>query len=173
MDEHQHSDGEARPKVAAISVEQAERFAILRRPQIESDRLPQSHREMFEGGLIGRCGLNPDLARRAVTQLGEVWVVPGSGYIALVVGGMTCDRTESAARQEMVTWTSDAGALQDLVHGLVPDGVREVSLRAANDASTTIAVNDNVYGTMLAGHLRSVRFVGPAGAVDGALGLEA
>jgi len=113
-----------------------------------------------------RCGLNPDLARRAETQLGEVWVVPGSWDIALVVGGMVCGRTEVAARQGMVTWTSDSGALGDLVHGLVPDGVTEVSLRAANDASTTVAVNDNVYGTALDGHLRSVRFVGPAGTVD-------
>jgi len=66
----------------------------------------------------------------------------------------------------MVTWTSDSGAVQDLVHGLVPDGVREVYLRAANDASRTVAVNDNVYGTVLDGHLRSVRFFGPAGTVD-------
>jgi hypothetical protein len=166
MDEHQHSDREATPKVAVVSAEQAESFAILRRPQTESDRLPESHGETFEGGLIGRCGLNPNLARRAMTQLGEVWVVPGSGYIALLVGGMVCNRTEVAARQGMVTWTSDSKALQDLVHGLVPDGVREVYLRAANDASTTVAVNDNVYGTVLDGHLRSVRFVGPAGTVD-------
>jgi len=34
MDEHQHPDREARPKVAVVSVEQAESFAILRRPQI-------------------------------------------------------------------------------------------------------------------------------------------
>lgn len=166
MDEHQRADRAARQKVAVVSVEQAESFAILRRPRIESDRLPAGHGETFEGGLIGRCGLNPDLARRAVTQLGEVWVVPGSGYIALVVGGIVCDRTPVAARQGMVTWTSDSGALQDLVHGLVPDGVSEVCLRAANDASTTVAVNDNVYGTVLDGHLRSVRFVGPAGTVD-------
>jgi hypothetical protein len=75
-----------------VSAEQAESFAILRRPQIESDSLPKSHGEMFEGGSIERCGLNPDLARRAVTQLGDVWVLPGSGYIALVVGGMVCNR---------------------------------------------------------------------------------
>jgi hypothetical protein len=95
-----------------------------------------------------------------------VWVVPGSGYIALVVGGLVCNRTEIAARDGMVTWTSDADALQDLVHGLVPDGVREVALLATNDASTTVAVNDNVYGTVLDGHLRSVRFFGPTGTVD-------
>jgi hypothetical protein len=75
MDEHLHPDQETSPKVAVIAAEQAESFAILRRPRIESDRLPQSHGVLFEGGLIGRCGFNPDLARRAVTQLGDVWVV--------------------------------------------------------------------------------------------------
>jgi hypothetical protein len=166
MDEHLRPDREARPKVAMVSAEQAESFAILGGPQIESDQLPKSHGEAFEGGFIGRCGLNPELARRAVTQLGDVWVVPGSGYIALVVGGLVCNRTEIAAREGMVTWTSDADALQDLVHGLVPEGVREVALLATNDASTTVAVNDNVYGTVLDGHLRSVRFFGPTGTVD-------
>ena len=87
MDEHLHPDREAKPKVAAVSAEQATGFAILRRPQIAGDRLPKSHREMLEGGLIGRAGLNPELARRAVTQLGDVWVVPGNGFIALGVGG--------------------------------------------------------------------------------------
>jgi hypothetical protein len=168
MDEHLHPDREAKPKVGAMSAEQAESFAVLRRPQIEGDRRPESHGETLQGGLIGRAGLNPELARRAATQLGDVWVVPGNGFIALDVGGgdMVCSRTTIAARQGLVTWTSTAGAVQDLVHGLVPDGVREVSLFAANGASTTVVVDDNVYGTMLNGHLRSVRFVGPTGAVD-------
>jgi hypothetical protein len=166
MDEHLHADRETRPKVAMISAEQAESFAILRRPQIESDQLPKSYGEAFAGGVIGRCGLNPELARRGVTQLGDVWVVPGNGYIALVVGGLVCNRTEIAARQGMVTWTSDSDPPQDLVHGLVPDGVREVALLATNDTSTAVAVNDNVYGTVLGGHLRSLRFLGPTGTVD-------
>ena len=65
-----------------------------------------------------------------------------------------------------MTWTSDSGALHDLVHGLVPDGVREVSLSAANNASTTVVVTDNVYATVLDGHLRSVRFLEATGTVD-------
>jgi hypothetical protein len=168
MDERLHPNREAKPKVAAVSAEQATGFAILRRPQIAGDRLPKSHGEMLEGGLIGHAGLNPELARRAVTQLGDVWVVPGNGFIALGVDGgdMVCSRTAIAARQGMVTWTSDSGAAQDLVQGLVPDGVREVSLFAANDVSTTVLVNDNVYGTVLDGHLRLVRFVGPSGTID-------
>jgi hypothetical protein len=41
MDEHQDPDREARPKVAVVSVEQAESFAILRRPQIEATSCPR------------------------------------------------------------------------------------------------------------------------------------
>jgi hypothetical protein len=117
--------------------------------------------------MIGRLGLNPALARRAVTQLGDVWVVPGDGYIALEVGGMVCDRTEVAARRGMVTWTSRRpGHLQDVVHGLVPDGVSEVTLQAANHASTTVIVNDNVFAAALNGHFRSGHFSGPTGTVE-------
>lgn len=56
MEEHLHPDKATSPKVAMIAAEQAESFAILRRPWIESDRLPQSHGALFDGGLIGRCG---------------------------------------------------------------------------------------------------------------------
>jgi hypothetical protein len=166
MDERQHPDREARPKVAVVSAEQAESFAILRRPQVDSDRLPESRWKVFDGGLIGRCGLNPALARRGVTQVGDVWVVPGSGYIGLDVGGMGCDRTEVAASRGMVTWTSLRSGFQDLVHGLVPDGVEEVTLLAANTASTTVFVNENVYGAVLDGHFRSGSFSGLTGTVE-------
>jgi hypothetical protein len=114
---------------------------------------------MYEGGLIGRRRLNPALARRAVTQLGDVWVVPGNGYIALDVGGMGCNRTEVAASRGMVTWTSARGGLQDLVHGLVPDGVEEVTLLAVTNAATTVIVNENVYAAVLNGRFRAVRFL--------------
>lgn len=166
MDERQHPDREARPKVAVVSAEQAESFAILRRRQVPSDRLSESRWKAFDGGMIGRFGVNPALARRAVTQAGDVWVVPGNGYIGLYLGGMGCDRTEVAARRGMVTWTSLRSGVQDLVHGLVPDGVEEVTLLAASNASTTVVVNDNVYGKVLDGHLRSGRFFGPTGTVE-------
>jgi hypothetical protein len=166
MDARQQPDREARPKVAVISAEQAESFAILRRSRVVSDRMPESRWTAFAGGMIGRLGLNPALARRAMTQLGDVWVVPGNGYIALDVGGMGCDRTEVAASRGMVTWTSARGGLQDLVHGLVPDGVEEVTLLAVNNAPTTVIVNENVYGAILRGRFRSVRFFGPTGAVE-------
>jgi hypothetical protein len=73
-----------KPKVAEVSAEQAGSFAILRRPQVESDRLPEGRSKALEGGFIGRCGLNPALARRVALQLGALWVAPGNGFVALV-----------------------------------------------------------------------------------------
>ncbi len=61
MDQTQHPR-EALPPVAAVSTEQAASFAILRRPRFESDRLPESRLKAFDGGMIGRLGLNPALA---------------------------------------------------------------------------------------------------------------
>ncbi len=54
-------------------------------PKVESDRLPESRWKAFNGGMIGRLGLNPALARRVVTPVGDAWVVPGNGYIGLEV----------------------------------------------------------------------------------------
>lgn len=149
-----------------VSADQAESFAILRRQQVETDQMPESRRKLFDGGLVGRLGLNPALARRALTPVGDVWVVPGNGYIGLDVGGMSCGRTEVAARRGIVTWTSLKSGVQDLIHDLVPDGVEQVTLLAANDASTTVPVSENVYGAVLDGHFRSGRFSGPTGTVE-------
>jgi hypothetical protein len=56
-----------------------------------------------------------------------VWVVPGNGYVALLVScAAVCTATEFVARQGTVTWTSHDG--KRIVHSLVPDGVTEVTL---------------------------------------------
>jgi hypothetical protein len=148
--------GSVVPMLVEVSAEQAGGFAVLRRPLRESDRLPESRWEQFQVVPRARHGLNPALARRVTTPAGEVWVVPGNGYISLDLGGsMTCNRTEDAARQGMVTWTSRRSG-QGIVHGLVPDGVDEVTLITANHA----------YGAVLDGLFSSLRFFGPAGNVE-------
>jgi hypothetical protein len=166
MDERQRPLQESRPKVEAISAEQAANFAILRRGQVEGDQLPQGRRNAFaDGGMARRRGLNPALSRRAATQIGDVWVVPGNGYLALVVGGgAVCTDTEFVVSQGTVTWTSQNG--KGIVHGLVPDGVNEVTLVDSDHASVPALVRDNVYGARLAGYFRSLRFTGSAGKVE-------
>lgn len=164
------------PRITSISDAQSSAFAILRRPQVEGDALPEDRWPAYEGGGIGRCGLNPGLARRARTELGNVWVIPGSGYICLALaessspssldgGGVNCVATEVAVSEGTVTWTSIRSGDQDIVHGLVPDGVRELTLTAQNGVSKTVPVHDNVYGALLDGHFASYRFTGPRGTV--------
>ena len=138
--------------------DQAKSFAILRRPQVDSDRIPERDRQMVEGGRIGELGLNSGLARRVLTPLGDAWVIPGNGYIGLAAGDMTANRAKHAARRGMMMWTSRPPDHQNLVHGLVPDGVDEVTLLAANGASTTAVVTGNVYGAVLDGPFKSHRF---------------
>jgi hypothetical protein len=166
MDDRQPPHRDSRPKIETISVEQAASFALLRRGQIESDRLPEDRGDRLDEGPMGqRRGLNSALARRAATQIGDVWIVPGNGYLALVVaGGAVCTETGFVVTQGTMSWTSHNG--QGIVHGLVPDGVTEVMLLDSKDASVSMLVKDNVYRAKLAAPFQALQFTGPAGQVE-------
>jgi hypothetical protein len=69
-------------------------------------------------------------------------------------------------RQGTVTWTSGRMPPENRVHGLIADGVEEITLFAENGASVTAVVTDNVYGVLLAGQFELGRFNGPAGMVE-------
>ncbi len=166
MDGRQHPLREARPKVAVVSPEQAESFAILRRPQVESDRLPESRWKAFNRGMIRRLGLNFALARRVVTPVGEAWVVPGNGYIGLEVGGMGCSRTEVVARRGMVTWRLCARGFRTSFTVPFPMASKRSRSSPPTARRRRSSVNENVYGAMLDGHFTSGRFSGPTGTVE-------
>lgn len=115
--------------------------------------------------MMGRLGLNPDLAR-ALTEAGEVWVIPGNGFICLDCGGACRSTTANAAAEGIVTWTSSRSGDRCIVHGLLPDGVSQVTLVTTTGISADVPVRDNVYGAVLDGpFLQSVRFEGSAGPV--------
>ncbi len=127
----------------------------------EDDDLPMFR---FLGEPLGkiRAAL---MARRVKTSAGNVWVIPGNGFICLDVGGISCNATEQAASRGMVMWTSARSGDQSIVHGLVPDAVEEVTLIAEDGTANTVPVCDNVYGALLAGGFKSVRFTGSSGTV--------
>jgi hypothetical protein len=163
-------------RITAIPEDEASAFGILRRAQVTSDLLPEDRWGRFEMGFVARLGLNPALMRRARTEVGNVWVVPGDGWICLALaasrsvtsldgGGIECNTIKSAARGRTLTWTSSSSGDQTIVQGLVPDGVREVILTARDGASKTVPVADNVYGSVLDGGLASVRLGGPRGPI--------
>jgi hypothetical protein len=163
--------------ISAIPADQASAFAILRRPQEASDVLPEAQWERYETGLGGRLGLNPQLMRAASTQVGNVWVIPGNGYVCLSLaassspasldgGGMGCNASSRAADGHLVSWTFFGKSRnQSIVQGLVPDGVISVTLTATNGASVTTPVSDNVYGTVLDGVFSAVTLNRPSGSV--------
>ena len=126
---------EALPKVTEIHADQSSAFGILRRSPMDSDRLPEDRREGYACGMIGRLGLNTALARRARTDAGDVWVIPGDGFICLDVGGMSCSTSEGAGVQGIVTWTSARAEGTTIVHGLVPDP--KATRMAIPDAAST------------------------------------
>ena len=121
----------------AISADQAERFGILRRPRAAGDGLPEAPLAGFGEGGLARCGLNPRLARRGVTPIGDVWVIPGNDHIAIHPGSTTCTRTAVVARQGLLLWGSANPRPKVIAHGLVPDGVSEVTLFALNGTTAT------------------------------------
>lgn len=149
------------PKVTEIHANQSSVFGILRRPRVDSDRISEARQDEYANGMIGRLGLNAALARRARTDAGDIWVIPGKGFICLDVGGMCCNTSEVARAQGMVTWTSARSDDSTIVHGLVPDGVKEVVLTATDGTTKTVPVKDNVYGTQMQGVFMSLRFAGP------------
>lgn len=166
MNEHGRRDRDPLPKITEISCEQARSFAILRRPVVEGDRLPVSRWPTFDEGGLGRRGLNPALARRATTALGDLWIVPGNGHIALYDGSATCNPTDLAASRGMVMWGSGRAHGHSSVRGLVPDGVGRVTLVTADHGVSTVQVHHNVYAAALDAPFSSLHFSGPAGTVE-------
>jgi hypothetical protein len=156
--------------ISAVPEEQAAAFALLRRPQVPTDVLPEDRWERYQTGLIGRRGLNPALSRRTETALGNVWVIPGEGWICLSLaaspdassldgGGMVCNSTAHAVAGRLVTWGSSRSG-RTLVHGLLPDSIAEVTLTAAGGSMLTVHAVDNAYAAVLSGALVSVRIGG-------------
>jgi hypothetical protein len=50
------------PKVREVAADQSSAFGILRRPQVDSDRIPQERWDEYANGMTGRLGLNPEAA---------------------------------------------------------------------------------------------------------------
>jgi hypothetical protein len=157
--------------ITAVPQELAAAFALLRRSQVPNDLFPEDRRERYQEGRVGQLGLNPALARRAETPLGNVWVIPGDGWICLSLaaspgpssldgGGLTCNRIKQALAGRIITWTSSRSEGATIVQGLVPDGIPEVTLTAADGSAQTVSVSDNTYGAVLSGALASVRLGG-------------
>ena len=146
------------PEVRAVPAAEASGFGVLRRPLRSSDAFAQ-----IRPG-AGPEGANPNLARTlrepaGGLSAGSVSVVPADGAVCLRVpfAGVTaaqwwCQALAQARAGRLVVAMRPPGRLRasnQLLVGLVPDGVRSVTVSAAGGVRRVVAVHENVYDTQI------------------------
>jgi hypothetical protein len=144
-------------EVRAVPPAEAAAFAILRRPLRATDVFAAVH----PGS--GPVGANPSLARTlnepiGGLSVGVVSVVPANGWVCLRVpfaqGGAQwwCQTLALARMGKLVLALRPAGPLragEQLLVGLVPDGVRTVTVSGAGGVRHTVPVRSNVYDAQI------------------------
>jgi len=145
------------PEIHSVPAAEAASFAILRRPLRPSDAFVAIHPGP------GPLGANPSLARTlheaaGGMSAGIVSVVPANGALCLRVpytsGGAQwfCQPLAVAREGKLVMALRPPGRLRagdQLLIGLVPDGVRAVTVRTAAGSSAIVPVRSNVYDVQI------------------------
>jgi len=145
-------------RLAAVPAAEAALFAVLRRPRTATD----AFREIHAG--LGPMAANPALARtlrepKGGLSVGFVSVVPAHGGVCLRVpfdagASWWCQPTANARdgllrmalREPGRPGAAPAATGNQLLVGLVPDGVRTVTLSSTSGgAPRVLAVHENVY----------------------------
>jgi|GEM_PF-3175296 hypothetical protein len=169
------SPGPVPPKPGAtLAIEpepaQLAAFAILRRPRVAGDEIPEG----MPLALSGASGANLGLARRAQGSDGaQAWVVPGRGSMCLISawperkgGGGACGLDSSALAGRLAVASGSAQApSRDFLAGLVPDGVARVAVNLPGGHTITAHVRENVYLIAVPRDAQTVTFTGPRGPV--------
>lgn|GEM_PF-1570276 len=171
-DIEQASPGEGIATIETIEQSAKDAMSVLRQPRSPSDSMPTDAAERFRER--GAFGMNPALSRRTTGDTTHsVFVVPARDHVcvSLTVGqgaAMSCAETSdiTAGKVGGGTVTLEGGAIG--IVGMVPDGVRSVTLGTGKTDTTTIATVDNTYFTAVpeATVLRTIGYVGPNGAVE-------
>ncbi len=85
-----------------------------------------------------RFGRNPDLAREIATTYGKGWIVPGDGYLCIIVPdpdfggyGTGCDTVENAVARGLVLTRRQGPDGPGNAVGLVPDGAQAALTRGS------------------------------------------
>lgn len=147
----------ALPEIQSVPAAQAASFSILRRPLRPSDAFAA-----IRPG-AGPLGANPALARTlheatGGLSAGIVSVVPANGALCLRVpfsaGGAQwfCDPLAAAREGRLVMALRPGGRLrsgEQLLVGLVPDGVRAVTVTTAAGSVLSVPVRSDVYDIQL------------------------
>lgn len=166
--------GQGMARVTAIQPEAKESLEVFERGRSRLDALPDEYAERM--GRRASFGMNPDLSRRAISNLARsIYVIPARDRVCASLASplgvaTTCPPTDDLARGEVggATVALDTGVS---VYGLVPDGVDSVSIETDEHRSMNVPTEANAYYTVipLDDRVRSMSYVGPSGPVEFAL----
>ena len=155
-------------RISAIEPDAKEALDVLDQQRRAGDALPEDLVERMDEH--ANYGMNPDLSRLSIANATHsVYVLPADDRVcaALTIGegaNLSCRSTEEVAdgRTGASTVLVSTGIA---IYGLVPDGVKSVSVQTGTDESTRLDVENNAYYTVVpAGTaLRTVRDEGPSG----------
>ena len=136
-------------------------FGILRRDRVAFDAVPPMTGRLVLKSTFGVkiWGLNPDLARRAKTQVGAAWIAPGNGLTCFVIDpygipdGAASAASSSCGPDDILTSGKMVMSYHylakkpahEFIAGLVPDGVEAVTAQLSDGTTQTLTVRDNVY----------------------------
>jgi len=139
-------------------------FAVLRRNAGASDRLPPRAAALVKGWSTATSGvaLSADSARRLPSRdVAPMWLLAGRGVTCLLstqllpgrsepAYSLVCPNTARAVAGFLVTTFTGIGhnSGRITVEGVVPDGVRAVTVNAQRNRHYRLAVHENVYATL-------------------------
>lgn len=142
----------------ALSARLTKRFGVLRRAATAADKLPSDALRAS-----ATYGSIPDAARKARNGVhGPLYVIPGvQERVCLMAsnGGGGCNHLDTDGNTQLVTTIDHVPWLDDgqvEIQGLVPDGVRSVTVTLRSGASRTLNVINNVYDGVLPGGPKTV-----------------
>ncbi len=154
--------------VAAVEASAGSHLGVLRRSQIAADAVPGSIPIVFSAA----SGANIALARRVPGQdTSDAWVIPGRGTTCILaraegaLGGAACTSSAAAdAGQLNIQSASDKAPGEELLAGVVPDGVDAVTVTLTDGATAALSVRENVYAGVIHGAVSNVTATAPGGA---------
>jgi hypothetical protein len=146
-------------------------FAVIDTPRSAADALPEKVHHLFSSA----TGIYTGLVHKIETSDGVVWVFPGKDKMCIMSGpkgdrdaGAACTPNASAIAgylemEEVGLHTRGGASMTNFVSGLVPDGVKYVTLHLPGRRTISVRVHGNVYMRQVIGHIESVTFLGPHG----------
>jgi hypothetical protein len=159
-------------QVTTVDPRVKDAMAVFETPRTGVDALRTDLAEKIDAK--ADFGMNPGLSRLAIgNTTSSVYLIPARDRVcaALTVGegaSASCRSVEDieAGNVGAGTVTLETGGIA--IYGIVPDGVRSVSVQTGKSDSAAVATKDNAYYTVVpAGTpLRTVSYVGPSGSVE-------